>query len=92
MKACYLSRRSDSEDGRPPEISRSPVDGGRCNLKVRLYHPLTEPTTRLNCITIAPHFHAQRPEKKGSGEENRWRLSFPGSAGVIKSGHTPKYV
>ena len=46
MKACYLSRRSDSEDGRPPEISRLPVDGGRCNLKVRLYHTLPEPTTR----------------------------------------------
>ena len=24
----------------------------------------------------------------GFGEENRWRLSFPGSAGVIKSKHT----
>ena len=28
----------------------------------------------------------------GFGEENRWRLSFPGSAGVIKSKHTLKYV
>ena len=28
----------------------------------------------------------------GVGEENRWRLSFPGSAGVIKSKHTLKYV
>ena len=28
----------------------------------------------------------------GFGEENRWRLSFPGSAGVLKSKHTLKYV
>ena len=28
----------------------------------------------------------------GFGEENRWRLSFPGSAGVIKFKHTLKYV
>jgi hypothetical protein len=28
----------------------------------------------------------------GFGEENRWWLSFPGSAGVIKSKHILKYV
>ena len=28
----------------------------------------------------------------GFGEENRWRLSFPGSPGVIKFKHTLKYV
>ena len=28
----------------------------------------------------------------GSGEENRWWLSFPGSAELIKSKHRDKYV
>ena len=28
----------------------------------------------------------------GFGEENRWRLSFPGSSGVTKNKHTLKYV
>ena len=66
---------------------------GAISLKVRLYHPLSKPTTRQN-----PYHHCtpslRRPGAKigGLGERKRFALSCPRSAGVTKIKHTLKYL